>query len=116
MGFSIRLFTWLMGQLVGIDSYGNRYYRKAACTSDRHERRWVLYKGLPEASKVPPEWHIWLHYTTDTPLVSVEPQPWQKEHIPNLTGTPNRYLPSGHNGHGSLRTKTTGDYEAWHPE
>ncbi len=111
-----RIVTWLIGELVGMDSYGNRYYRNVAHASDRRERRWVLYKGLPEASKVPPEWHIWLHHTADAPLGTMELRPWQKEHMPNMTGTQNRYLPSGHDRRRDSRAKSTGDYDAWHPE
>ena len=118
MIFFSHLWTWFTGELVGVDHYGNRYYRNtSARASDGRERRLVLYKGLPEASKVPPEWHIWLHHTTDVPLIKGSSPPWQKGHMPNLTGTPNRYLPSRHDERGDFRAKkVTGDYEAWHPE
>ena len=67
-----RLLTWLRGELVGTDDYGNRYYRLKGDKPQRlgggrfsRERRWVMYKGEPEGSKVPPEWHAWLHHTVD---------------------------------------------------
>jgi NADH:ubiquinone oxidoreductase subunit len=67
-----RLLTWLRGELVGSDPYGNRYYRlKGDKPSGRgggrfsRERRWVIYQGEPEGSKVPSEWHAWLHHTVD---------------------------------------------------
>ncbi|VBB69675.1 NADH:ubiquinone oxidoreductase 17.2 kD subunit [invertebrate metagenome] len=116
MTVGTRLFTWLKGKLVGVDSYGNRYYRNAVRSTHSRERRWVLYNGMPEASKVPPEWHVWLHHTVDVPLPKVDTRPWQKEHMPNLTGTPNRYLPPGHEERGGKRDRATGDYEAWRPE
>jgi len=47
-----------------------------------------MYTGAPEASLVPPEWHAWLHYTTDQPLVERNRRPWEKSHLPNPTGTP----------------------------
>src|SRR5216683_1057162 len=61
------------------------------------ERRWVLYNGLAEASKVGPDWHGWLHHTFDLPPTeeTVTPRPWWKPHRPNLTGTPDAYRPSG---------------------
>ena len=56
--------TWLRGELVGADSYGNRYYRERNGRPLRRgggrfsrEKRWVIYYGEPEGSKVPPEWH-----------------------------------------------------------
>ena len=55
-------------------------------------RRWVVYKDLAEASKVPPEWHGWLHNTVDTLPgdETYEAKPWQKPHgfgpIPKVGG------------------------------
>ena len=41
--------------------------------------------------------------------------PWQKEHLPNLTGTPAAYRPAGHTLEGGQRQPATGDYEPWTP-
>lgn len=103
---------------VGTDALGNKYYRAKARKGYNHDRRWVIYKGVPEASAVPPEWHGWLHHQTD-----VVPdnngasfrRPWQKPHEPNLTGTNKAYRPPGHILKGGQRDKATGDYEAWTP-
>ena len=113
MTIGTRLFTWLRGKPVGTDAHGNRYYQGSI--RQGRERRWVLYNGRAEASKVPPEWHAWLHYTVDAPLTDVGPKPWQKAHLPNLTGTPNHYLPAGHEERGGQRARSGGDYEAWRP-
>ena len=40
---------------------------------------------------------------------------WEKEHLPNQTGTINAYSPSGALSASGVRKKTTGDYEAWTP-
>ena len=71
--------------------------------------------GVVEASRVPPEWDSWLHYTTDVvpPAGGSARKTWQKEHEPNLTGTDHAYRPPGH-------TLVIGDkpkppYEAWRP-
>ena len=43
--------------------------RSGSEPAGRRRRRWVLYRRGPvEASRVPPEWHAWLHYTTEAPL------------------------------------------------
>ncbi|HTB48225.1 MAG TPA: NADH:ubiquinone oxidoreductase subunit NDUFA12 [Acetobacteraceae bacterium] len=116
MNLGTWLFTKLHGRQVGTDAAGNIYYtlRKPRPGALR-ERRWVAYAGVPEASEVPPEWHAWLHYTTDAPLPVDKRQPWQKPHIPNETGTPLSYRPPGHDYEGGKRARATGDYEAWTP-
>lgn len=104
---------------IGTDPYGNRYYRAKARPGYHHERRWVMYKGTPDASKVPPEWHGWLHHQTDTvPADETESyrRSWQKPHRPNMTGTEKAYRPPGHLLVPGKRAEATGDYEPWTPE
>jgi len=104
--------TLFSGRRVGEDPFGNRYYQNRKGT-----RRWVIYAGTVEASRVPPEWHGWLHHTFKNPP-TVEPpkvRPWEKEHVPNLTGTPDAYRPSGSLWESGQRPPATGDYEAWRP-
>jgi NADH:ubiquinone oxidoreductase subunit len=105
-----QLHTWRRGVAVGEDVLGNTYYQ-----SRDGKRRWVIFNGPPEASRVPPEWHGWLHHTfAETPLVSPLPrQPWELPPQENLTGTPLAYAPTG-----SLRSLDPArrrDYEAWRP-
>lgn len=113
------LFTIFHGKRVGHDEFGNRYFQARRKNHMGRYRRWVMYKGAAEPSKVPPHWHGWLHYTTnDVPPSgeAVKQHAWQKEHLPNLTGTKARYLPSGHILKGAKRQKTAADYTAWTPE
>jgi NADH:ubiquinone oxidoreductase subunit len=112
----IRWFTLRRGVFVANDAYGNRYYRDKKATPLGHkERRWVLFHGEIEASKVPPEWHGWLHHTHDAPLVNDARKTWVLPHQANMTGTPLAYRPPGHQLAGGQRAKATGDYEAWTP-
>ena len=110
--------SWIAGELVGRDEFGNHYFRARRARLHGRERRWVLFRGKAEASKVPPEWHAWLHHTTDAPLTesAAGSRPWQKEHLPNLTGTTAAYRPAGHDLKGGQRARATGDYEPWTPE
>lgn len=126
MGLMTRIFTWwneatagtaLMtrwrGELVGSDEFGNEYYR-----DKRGKRRWVIYHGGIEASRVPPEWHAWLHRTverapSEAPVLT---RPWEKGHQPNLTGTADAYRPPGHLERGGARRRATGDYDPWRPD
>lgn len=107
----MQLKTWWVGQYVGADSFGNRYFHDKKDT-----RRWVLFKGSTEASKVPPEWQAWLTRTENTlPQLEGHRYVWQKNHTPNLTGTMYAYYPPGELRWGSHRSHATGDYEAWCP-
>ena len=115
--FGTLMQTFFCGKEVGRDEFGNRYYRETRTPKGVREKRWVVYAGEPEASKVPPEWHIWLHHTAAAPLSEQSPfrKSWQKPYRPNMTGTPEAYLPPGHTLEGGKRAKATGDYEAWQP-
>ena len=66
--FGTQFWTWMYGESVGEDEFGNRYYRTKGRKIDPtlgFERRWVVYNGYAEASRVPPSWHGWLHHTVD---------------------------------------------------
>jgi NADH:ubiquinone oxidoreductase subunit len=115
MTIGTSLFTWACGKFVGTDSQGNRYYVERRPVRGRRPRRWVIYNGPAEASRVPPEWHAWLHYTFDQPLPPDADKPWIKARRPNLTGTREAYLPPGDDRRGGVRPPATGDYEAWRP-
>ena len=106
------LTTWLSGAPVGTDDFGNRYYQ-----NKDGSRRWVIYNGTVEASRVPPDWHGWLHHTVDLAPTeeSYTPREWEKPHIPNLTGTPAAYRPSGSTLASGRRPAATGDYQPWTP-
>ncbi len=108
-----RLMTSRIGELVGEDEEGNRFYR----TSD-DRRRWVIYAGEAEASQVSPDWHGWLHRTYDEPPTEqpLKRKGWEKPHQPNLTGTDGAYRPPGSVLTPETRPPAAGDYEAWRPE
>ena len=119
-GLTTRLMTMLTGTLVGRDEDGNAYYRGKGRgwtgPGSPAERRWVIYKGDVDASRVPPHWHAWLHHLTDeAPTVPPEAYAWQAAHQPNLTGTPGAYRPAGSSAKGTKRAATTSDYEPWVP-
>jgi NADH:ubiquinone oxidoreductase subunit len=126
MGFFKQLFTWwdgatlttslhmrLHARRVGTDGQGNIYY-----ASKKGDRRFVIYKGENDASRVPPEWFSWLHHQIDGPPDEAMPPPpkFLREAEPNLTGTPAAYRPSGALERGGQRAAASGDYEAWAPE
>ncbi|MDA9355382.1 NADH:ubiquinone oxidoreductase subunit NDUFA12 [Amylibacter sp.] len=106
-----RLHTWKNGVKVGEDEQGNIYY-----TTRDEKRRWVIFNGEAEASRVNADWHGWLHHTyKETPLSNpLIHKNWEKPHQKNLTGTISAYIPDG--SLKSTETKKRTDYEAWKPE
>lgn len=103
---------------VGRDEQGNRYYEeKSASGPDGYKRRWVIYHGVVEGSRVPPDWHGWMHHTFDEPptLAPLRRRSFEKDHVPNMTGTPLAYHPPGSLAHAG-GAQATRDYEAWSPE
>src|ERR1044071_7281946 len=117
MTFGTWLFTKLRGELVGTDDQGNRYYQdKRTVTSARRRKRWVIYQGEPEASRVPPDWHGWLHYNTNTapPADGLPRKFGQKYHLRNLSGADLASRPPGSTLVNSP-DKPKPPYEAWRP-
>ncbi len=131
MSFFGKIFTWwdgatlgtmlhtsLKGEQVGTDAQGNKYYRGKQKHGDGRERRWVIYEGANDASRVPSEWHGWLHGSFDgVPESYLEPAKiWEIDYTPNATGTAEAYRPQGALERGGRRASATGDYEAWSPD
>ena len=97
------LFT---GKLVGIDEFGNKYY------SNSKGKRWVIYSEQVESSKIPPEWHLWIHFLKNNkPQDNLYKYKWQKKHQENLTGTIRAYKPDG--SLASDSKKNMKKYESW---
>ena len=100
------LYTILTGKFIGKDEFGNKYY------TNSKGKRWVIYKSNIDASKIPPEWHSWIHgLTIKTPSDKIIKFSWQKKYVENLTGTENAYKPER-----SLKInpkKNIKKYETW---
>jgi NADH:ubiquinone oxidoreductase subunit len=127
MGFWSKVFTWWNGATVGTalwtrrfgkevgrDEFGNIYY-----ADKKHAgRRWVIYAGDNDGSRVPPDWQLWLRGTIDDlPEKALPPvRKFQQKPTANLTGTLDAFRPDGALGSGRLRPASTGDYEPWIPE
>jgi NADH:ubiquinone oxidoreductase subunit len=105
------------GVRVGEDEQGNTYYEERRPSLEGRKRRYVVYNGLVEASRVPPDWHGWLHHTIEDPPTTapLKRQAWEKPHEPNYTGTVRAYRPKGSLARGGDRAKAASDYESWTP-
>jgi NADH:ubiquinone oxidoreductase subunit len=112
-----RWTIWRLGRFVGRDEFGNTYYeQKRGVGPLGRPRRWVVYAESAEPSRVPPGWHGWLHYKVDAPPApDYRPRPWQKPHVPNLTGTPAAYRPPG-SIISNVEAKPARGYKPWRPD
>ena len=101
------IYTLFKGKLVGIDEFGNKYY-----SDFKGKKRWVIYKSYVEASKIPAEWHLWIHSSTKSkPPSNLAKFKWQKKHEENLTGNKKAYKPEGSLAFDSK--KDMKKYETW---
>ncbi len=84
-----RIQTIISGKYIGKDNLGNKYYES------KSGKRWVIYNGEVEASKIPNEWYCWIHYINNRieNLHDFKKYDWQKDHLPNQTGSENSYSP-----------------------
>tara|TARA_B100000941_G_C28041125_1_gene319719 strand:+ start:80 stop:436 length:357 start_codon:yes stop_codon:yes gene_type:complete len=105
--FGTFLYTIFFGKLVGRDKLGNKYYK------NKKDKRWVIYKGEINASKITSDWFSWIHHTTNNiPDKNKEKKyTWQKPHSENKTGTSDSYRPNRISKAGKKFKK----YETWKP-
>jgi NADH:ubiquinone oxidoreductase subunit len=101
------LFTTFFGSLVGKDEFGNKYYK-----NKNDSKRWVIYNGEVESSRIPPEWHLWIHKTSNsTPdKINFVNHSWIKNHHENYTGSDMAYSPLKKS---KVKEET---YKKWNPE
>lgn len=93
MSFIDKFFISFFHKKVGEDQFGNRYYSSLRKDYLGREKRYVIYNGAPEPSKVPPLWHAWLHHLSDEIPSNESSYEWQQGYQPNLTGTKYSYFP-----------------------
>ena len=85
-----KIKTIFFGKLVGTDQFGNKYYES------KDGKRWIIYEGEIDASKIPVEWYSWMHFTSNriNKDYQIKKYEWQKPHKPNMTGTESAYYPN----------------------
>lgn len=101
----MKFFIKKTASFLAKDKFGNEYYvsrfRKDYLGRNK---RFVLYKGKNEPSKVSAGWHAWLHYMVDrVPMETIA------THVPNLTGTKHAHSPLVH------KLEETNTYKRWSP-
>ena len=101
------LYTLFFGKFVGKDNSGNKYYQ------NNKGKRWVIYNGEINASKIESDWYQWMHYqiNSDPLKTKVSKYSWQKPHSDNKTGTKEAYRPNKITN----KKKDFKKYESWKP-
>ena len=100
-GTRIKTIFYLENLLVKTN-FGNKYYES------KKGKRWVIYNGEVDASKIPVEWYSWIHFT---------PNKIEKDHnLKNingknlikqiLTGTEEAYFPNKNKNANKKKYKT----------
>jgi NADH:ubiquinone oxidoreductase subunit len=105
-----KILIKLTSKEIGIDEFGNKYF-EAKKTKNGQKKRFVIYNGTAEPSKIPSEWHGWMHYNGNIPKIT-QKHHWQKIHLPNLTGTKFAHKPKAKQ---KQQDKTSSNYQAWQP-
>ena len=102
--FGTKLKTFFSGKFVGEDEYGNKYYE-----NKKRKKRWVIYNGEIEATKIPIEWYSWIHSIKNKieDTHQLKKYNWQKKHLSNQTGTNKAYSPKKN------KNATTKKYKTW---
>ena len=105
--FGTFLYTLFFGKLVGRDEFGNKYYQ------NKKGKRWVIYNGEINASKITSDWFSWIHYINNTipGELNKKKHSWQKPHKDNKTGTKDAFKPNKI----SKKAKNFKKYETWKP-
>ena len=105
--FGTFLYTFFFGKLVGRDEFGNKYYQ------NKKGKRWVIYNGEINASKITSDWFSWIHHINNTipGELNKNKHSWQKPHKDNKTGTKEAYKPNKI----SKTAKNFKKYETWKP-
>ena len=117
MSIGTKIYTFFYGNFVGKDEKGNKYYSNHKDFSNINAKRWVIFNGEIEATKIPAHWHAWLHKSIDVPPLNYSHKyDWQKDHQTNMTGTVDAHFPSSHPLSKSYNPeKQIKEYDSWSP-
>ncbi len=102
------IYTKFFGNFVGTDEFGNNYFKSSDGT-----KRWVNYKGVCDASRISPDWHSWIHKTTNK-VPSLEKDDLSKNNSDNnytKIDTSLKYHPNN-----SKNNSIYNHYESWKPK
>ncbi len=117
----------LFGECVAVDNFNNKYYVLRIKNYWGKNKRICLYKGYPEASKIPPLYNDWIHFRTDT-LPSKNQghkYQWMLDHVPCLTLSHYKFRQQTLNSYDkdldlitiTIKSNTkVRSYKAWSPE
>ena len=101
-------------KLIGTDEYQNKYYEMKQADYLGRKKRICIYSGIVEGSKIPSNWHNWMHHSS-LEEIKYKRQFWMKSHTPDVTGTDFAFQPNRHtqaNVHGKSFVTNNQRYQA----
>ena len=102
MSLGFKIYSFLNGKLLGVDSLGNKYYQD----KNNSLKRWVIYaKGFGPDS-LPTNFHNWLHNTSNE-------NPEFQNSKDNLTGLVKQRVQKHIVKH---KISSTKGYNSWRPK
>jgi NADH:ubiquinone oxidoreductase subunit len=109
------LYSFFYGKKVGQDKNGNKFY----IHKYNLKRKWVLYNKIVDPTSLKVAWQLWL--TNNKKEIPSDMNDnkiyiWQKEKVPNYSGSRNSYHPKISKNKFEKNKKNKSIKEIWSPE
>ncbi len=112
----ILIYSFLYGKKIGQDKSGNKFY---VHKNNKIKKKWVLYNKIVDPTSLMVTWQLWLtnkkHEIPDA-LSSSRDYVWQKERMPNHSGTIDSYHPKLSKNKKIKNNKNKEIKEIWGPK
>jgi NADH:ubiquinone oxidoreductase subunit len=100
------LYTKLFGRYIDTDAFGNAYYQTK---NSKKIKRWVIYNGIYDSSKIPADWQAWLSF-----LWTLPPKRHGNNWVPNTTGT--KFAQNQITSIENIPQSALNYYDSWSPD
>lgn len=109
------IYSFLYGKKVGEDKNGNKFY----IHKKNDKKKWVIYKKIVDPTSLMVIWQLWL--TNKKPALPSDlntdtAYKWQKEKLPNYSGTKESYHPRVSKNSIDKTNKDKQSNEIWRPK
>ena len=109
------LYSFFYGKKVGQDKDGNKFY----IHKYNLKKKWVIYNKIVDPTSLKVAWQLWLtNNKKEVPadINNNKTYTWQKEKIPNYSGTKHSYHPKISKNTPQKSKKNKNLKEIWSPE
>ena len=109
------IYSFFYGKKVGEDKNGNKFY----IHKFNFKRKWVIYNKVVDPTSLKVAWQLWLTNNKKEVPSDINDNKiymWQKEKVPNYSGTKNSYHPKKYKNLSQKNKKSKSLKEIWSPE